>query len=212
VPVDSILTRFERETRAHDHVGRGMELIVITFARGPQSARKDSLLDGLERLVDVSTDREVRGTAAQMVASAGEAEDEIPPLPGIVRRLERIYRRHGNNDDSLVRLSILSSLPLQGERVAAAALLRSIAAQPDPGNNGTGPEGYFSVGDPRTEALAGLSKMGAEGRAVLQAMYRGGEAASPQARITLEHMAQRGFPVTDSVERRRAANRQTIQP
>jgi len=213
LPVDSIVAVFERETRAHVYTGDGVGLIVeVTNAPGRYSARKDSLLNGLERLVDISPEKHVRSTAAQWIAFAGEAGRAAPPLPGIVRRLERIYRRHGNNQDTGVRISILSSLPLQGERVAAAALLRSIAAQPDPSNNGTGPEGYFSVGDPRTEALAGLSKMGAEGRAVLQAMHRGGEAASPQARITLEYMAQRGFPVTDSVERRRAAERQVIQP
>lgn len=213
LPVDSIVALFERETRAHSYTGDGVGLIVeVTNAPGRYSARKDSLLDRLERLVDTSPDKHVRSTAAQWVAFAGEAGRVAPPLPGIMRRLERIYRRRGNNQDPGVRISILSSLPLQGERGAAAALLRTIASQPDTTNDATGPEGYLSVGDPRTEALAGLSQMGQEGRAVLQAMYRSGQAASPQSRITLEHMAQRGFPVTDAVERRRAANRQIIQP
>lgn len=214
LPVDSILAHFQRQTRARARTGDGVTLILNVFSRPPggYSPRQDSLLNGLERLVDFSDNRDVREFAAQMLAAAGEEARAAPPLPGIVRRLERIYHRHGGNEDYGIRTSILPSLPLQRERGAAAALLRTIASQPDPGNNGTGVEGYFGVGDPRTGALAGLSEMGQEGRAVLQAMYRSGEAASPQARVTLEHMAQRGFPVTDLVERRRAADRQTIQP
>lgn len=214
VPIDSILARFERETRTHDNTGIGVQLIVLTLTSGSYVARKDSLLRGLERLSDASTDKGVRAFAAQMIASAGEEGGAGPPLPGIVQRLERIYHRHAGNDDGDygARLAIVSSLPLQGERAAAAALLRSIASEPDPGNDGMGPHGYFSIGDLRTEALWGLAAMGEEGRAVLQAMHRSGEAKSPQARVVLDSMARRGFPVTDAVERRKAANQQTLRP
>lgn len=211
-PIDSIISRFERETRAHDPATRAVHVIGTEFATGPYSARKDSLLDRLERLANFNTDENVRAFSTQMVASAGELGRASPPLPGIMQRLERIYRRRSGSDDYRGRLLIVSSLPLQSERRAAAVLLRSIASEPDRGNNGTGPHGYFSVGDLRTEALAGLASMGDEGRTVLQAMRRDSSRMSPQARIVLENMAQRGFPVTDVVERRKAANRRSIQP
>ncbi|HEX8830218.1 MAG TPA: hypothetical protein VF705_03580, partial [Longimicrobium sp.] len=60
---------------------------------------------------------------------------------------------------------------------------------------------YFSVGEQRALALARLSEMGEEGRTTLQAMYRSGEAISPQARIILQSMAERGFPVADQLGR-----------
>ena len=212
LPVDSILARFERQTQAHSNTGDGVGLIVEVFSRSPggYSPRQDSLLDGLERLVDLSADRDVRSFAALMLGSAGEAAFSISPLPGIVTRLERSYRHLDRIEDHGARSLILSSLMLQGERPAAAALLRAIASQPDTCDCLM--EGVFDAGDLRLEALASLTEMGAEGHAVLQAMYRGGEAASPLARGTLEHMAQRGFPVADAVERWKAADRQTIQP
>jgi hypothetical protein len=210
-PVDSIVARFERETRAHDPATRAVHVIGTEFATGPYSARKDSLLDRLERLANFSTDENVRAFSTQMVASAGELGRASPPLPDIVQRLERIYRRRSGGDDHRARLLIVSSLPLQSERRAAAVLLRAIASEPDPANHGTGPHGYFSVGDLRTEALASLARMGEDGRTVLQAMRRDSGAMSPQTRIALERMAQRGFPVTDAVERRRAATRRMLQ-
>jgi hypothetical protein len=100
-----------------------------------------------------------------------------------------------------VRLAIRNTMPEQADRRAAAAFLRTVAAEADPTNDGSGPHGYFSVGDPRTEALSRLAEMGAEGRAVLQAMHRSGEARSPQARAILARMAQRGFPVIDARRR-----------
>jgi hypothetical protein len=76
------------------------------------------------------------------------------------------------------------------------ALLRQIAAEPD--ESGPDPvHGYFSVGEPRADALARLAEMGEDGRAALQAMYRNGEGRSPQAKIILQQMAEREFPVTD---------------
>jgi hypothetical protein len=212
LPIDSILARFERETRAHETAGHGMSFIVLTLTSPGFSARKDSLLNGLERMADVNADHEVRAFAAQMVASAGEDGNAGPPLPRVMQRLERIYRTHGSNEDYGVRLAVVSSLPLQGERSAAAALLRRVASDPDPGNNGMGPHGYFSVGDLRMYALRGLAAMGEQGRTVLQEMYRSREELSPQTRIVLESMAQRGFPVTDAVERRKAANERALRP
>jgi len=163
-------------------------------------ARKDSLLDGLERLVMASSDQFVRRSAAGRIAFAGEGGSNWNAVPGVMRRLARIYR---STEHSEVRLTILSQVPLQADRAAAAALLRSIAREPDDANDGTGPHGYFSYGDPRTEALSRLSEMGEEGRAVLQAMHRSGEVRSPQGRIWMEEFARRGFPVEDTRERLR---------
>lgn len=210
--MDSILAHFERQTQAHSHTGDGVGLILDVISRPPggYSPRQDSLLNGLERLVTLSTNPDVRSFAALMLGSAGEAAHSTSPLPGVVPRLERIYRRLERNEDHGARSLILSSLMLQGERAAAAALLRAIASQPDTCECLM--EGDFQIGDLRLEALVSLGAMGAEGRAVLQAMYRSGEAASPLVRGTLEHMALRGFPVTDSVEWWKAAERQTIPP
>jgi hypothetical protein len=128
-----------------------------------------------------------------MTAFAGTTE--IPsPIAGVVDRLLRIYC---GNTEWGVRNAILNVLPQQRDRRASAAFLRSIAAEADTTNRWQPVHGYFTQGDLRTAALARLSEMGDEGRAVLQAMHRSGEARSPQARIVLEDMARRGFPVID---------------
>jgi len=193
-PVDTLLVRFEREVRVND-TRRFASQFITAALRLPitYKSRQDSLLTGLEQLALKSVDTKVQQAAALEIAAAGEIGRGPPPIPNALPRLVRIYRRH---DDPALRLTIRNQMPLQVERRAAAAFLRSIAAEPDT-SAGTGPHGYFSHGDPRTEALARLAEMGEEGRAVLQAMHRSGEARSPQARIMLDNMARRGFPVRD---------------
>ena len=196
--IDSVIARFEADVRAGVVQSLGSDLVFdILDLPGAYTARKDSLLDGLERLA-TSGDRTVRQTATFRIALAGETGRAAPPVPGVLPRLLRIYR---GSAPWLVRSAITDRMPMQADRRGAAAFLRSLAAEADSTNTGMGPHGYFSHGDPRTEALARLAEMGEEGRAVLQAMHRGGEARSPQARVTLENMARRGFPVRDAARR-----------
>ena len=194
-PVDSVVSRFEAGVRANAANNLGSE-IMFEIARLPASctARKDSLLDRLEHLIVANSDERLRVYAAYEIAFAGEGSGNRVPVPGVVRRLTRIYHSTAHSD---VRHPILDRLPLQAERAAAIGLLRSIASEPDPNNDGSGPHGYFSYGDPRTEALARLTEMGEEGRAVLRAMHSSGEVRSPQGRIMLDDIAKRGFPVRD---------------
>ena len=189
-PVDSILSVFERDVRARAINNRGSRRVfAILYAPEGYAARRDSLLDGLERLALTSDSEHVRHSATSNFAVAGTTE--VPfPKEGIVPRLMRIYQ---SKNAPLVQLSIRNYLPVQADRPAAAALLRSIAAGPDP-FAGQRPD---PIGDDRVEALHRLSEMGEEGRAVLQAMHRNGEARSPWARTVLEQMARRGFPVRD---------------
>jgi len=200
-PIDSVLARFESDARGNVVNGRGLSMTysIITLPDA-YTARKDSLLDGLEHLVMSSSNADVRIRAAYALATAGKGGATWSAVPRVVNRLTRIYRTTSHPD---VRSPIRDQLPLEADRAAAAALLRSIAREPDDANDGTGPHGYFSYGDPRTEALSRLSEMGEEGRAVLQAMHRSGEVRSPQGRIWMEEFAHRGFPVQDTRERLR---------
>jgi hypothetical protein len=193
-PVDSVLARLEADVRANLVQSMGARLTYDVFYLGNAFApRQDSLLDGLERLALTSDNDTMRREATSLIAFAGQVGRPSPPVPGVFPRLLRIYR---SNTAWLVRALIRDQMPEQAERRAAAAFLRSIAAEPDTGS-GTGPHGYFAIGDPRTEAVARLAEMGEEGRSVLQAMHRNREARSPQVRIMLDDMARRGFPVRD---------------
>ena len=205
--VDSVLFRFESEVRGHVMRSYGSE-IVFRILELPDSylARKDSLLDGLQHLALTNEDEDVRRRAAGWIAFAGESGRRSPPVAGVFLRLVRIYRA----SDASVRLTVRNRLPLQADRKAAAAFLRSLAAEPDTTTR-FGPEGYFAFGDPRAEALARLAEMGEEGRAVLQAMHRSGEARSPQARIILDDMARRGFPVRDIARMQQERDRALIR-
>jgi hypothetical protein len=198
-PVDSVLLHFERDAsaRVRNSAATGSATEIIYLPRA-YTARQDSLVDGLERLALTSHNANVRSEAVALIAFAGTGGRTAPPLPGIIPRLARIYPAWPGD---IVQLHIRNSMPEQAERRAAAAFLRTLAIAPDPGNGGMGPHGYFAVGDPRAEALSRLAEMGAEGRAVLQAIHRSGEARSPQARAILARMAQRGFPVIDARRR-----------
>ncbi|HEX6746654.1 MAG TPA: hypothetical protein VF092_05110 [Longimicrobium sp.] len=156
-PLDSIVSRFEAGVRANAANNLGSEIMFeIARLSASHTARKDSLLDRLEHLVVSNPDKRVRVYAAYEIAFAGERGGNRMPIPGVVHRLARIYHSTAHAD---VRSPILDQLPLQAERAAAIALLRSVASEPDPGNDGRGPHGYFSLGDPRTEALARLTEM-----------------------------------------------------
>jgi hypothetical protein len=189
-PIDSVLARYEHDIRANAVPSLGSNL-VFDILDLPQRyrARQDSLLDRLEHLALTSESQTVRIEAAFRLAYAGETGRESPPLPRIMLRLARVY--HALNDSG-TRLAIRNSLPLQAERDAAIALLRSVAAEADTASFHTDWHG-----DDRVEALVRLSEMGEEGRTVLREMHRSGEARSLQARTILEDMAQRGFPVRD---------------
>ncbi|HET7462277.1 MAG TPA: hypothetical protein VFJ82_13575 [Longimicrobium sp.] len=194
-PIDSVLKRFERDKAALRSSPVPYEILDLprSFA-----ARQDSLLDGLERLaLDRGTNIDVRRSSVLVLATAGEVRSGYAPLPGVMRRLARIYRAQPLVDPSMLRAMIRAALPMQNERASAIALLREAASEPD--DRGPDPvHGYFTVGEPRTDALAQLALMGEQGRAALEAMHRRGEARSPQARIILEQMAREGFPVTDA--------------
>jgi hypothetical protein len=197
-PVDTVLARFEAETRARAMPSPASDLVLaILDLPASYSTRKDSLLDGLERMALTSGDERVRQFATSCIAFAGQGERLAPPRGGVLTRLLRIYRA---DSPPLVRLTITNRLPLLTERREATAFLRTIAAEPDT-SGGRGLHGHHSPGDRRIEALARLAEMGEEGRAVLQAMHRSGEARSPQARTILEHMARRGFPASDAARR-----------
>lgn len=197
-PVDSVLARFEQETRrgaAWESGSRGVCQILALSA--PFRARRDSLLDALERLAMTSDHRQVWSAAAARIACAGQPDQGPPAATGIIARLTRMYHR---TQDVGVRSNIMDRLPEQAERLDAAALLRSIAAQPDPHLH----RRMDDIGDVRTEALRLLAMMGGEGQAVLRAMHRSGEARSPHARALLAEMARRGFPVRDLARERQA--------
>jgi hypothetical protein len=199
-PIDTVLARFESDARHNVVNGSGFQVVysIITLPDA-WTARKDSLLEGLEHQAMSSSDPDVRIRAVYALATAGTGGESWSAVPRVMGRLARIYRSTSYPD---VRSPIRDQLPRQAERASAAALLRSIAREGDDANDGSGPHGYFSYGDPRIEALSRLSEMGAEGRAVLQAMHRSGEVRSPQGRIWLDDFARRGFPVSEMARTR----------
>jgi hypothetical protein len=185
--VDSILSAFERDARERVSPSRARSELMQVLRLSPSSARRDSILDGLRRLALESEDVNVQRYSTSYLGDAGG----MVAGSSVVAHLRRIYQVR-----PVVRLTVLDKMPLQLDRSAAVAFLRSVAAGPD--LNGPDPvHGHFSNGDPRTEALARLSEMGEDGAAALRAMHRSGEARSPQARIILDDMARRGFPVRD---------------
>jgi hypothetical protein len=190
VPADSVLARWERDARSGVVNNLGTVWIIHNIRNPVPRPRLDSLLNGLDRFATSSDSEQSRHAAVGLLLLAGEA-DMPRPIPGIVARMARIY--HDAAAPRIVRFTIRRRLPFQAEQRAAAALLRSIAAEADP--NPGAPR--HDMGDPRIEALGALRQMGAEGRAALQAMHRSGEARSPHAREALREMAAAGFPVRE---------------
>jgi hypothetical protein len=190
VSVDSVLSRFEHHIRAGGGNNIGLSWVIQNLRNPVPKPRVDSLLNGLERFALTNGHERVRNLASQLFLMAGE-RDSPRPVHGLVPRIERIYR--ANPPGGVVRFTIRHQMPQQADRRAAAALLRSIAVEPgsDPGPD---PD---DMGNPRIEALAGLRRMGAEGRAVLQAMHRSGEARDPRVKTILQDMARAGFPVRE---------------
>ncbi len=188
--VDSVLARYKRNPGGNLESSHLHHLLRYTNS----SARRDSLLNGLEHLALSADDARLRSSAALWLASMGEADAPLP-RQGIVARLGRIYSA---NEAWLVRYTIQQQLPVQAERRTAAALLRSIALQPDTSSDPR----VGDMGDLRFEALYRLSEMGEEGRAVLQTMHRNGEVRSPHVRRQLGQMARHGFPVRDLARQR----------
>ncbi|MBB4637772.1 hypothetical protein [Longimicrobium terrae] len=187
--VDSTLSVFKRDARQRVLVSRGADLVMGILQRPAAPARRDSLLNGLQRLALESDDPNVRLDATNYFGTAGSWRQRI----SIVEGLRRIYQ---SRDSLRLRSMVLDKMPQQADRAAAVGFLRSVAAEPD--LNGTDPiHGLFTNGDRRTQALARLSEMGEDGAAALRAMHRSGEAKSPQAKIILNDMARRGFPVRD---------------
>lgn len=195
MPISVVLAQVGDVTREMSALPYGILDLPRSYA-----ARQDSLLNGLERFGLTSPDGVVRRRAVRLIARAGDVRPGHTAIPGIVSRLRRIYLAQAEIDPAMVRSTIRALLPGQTERAAAVALLRAVAAEPD--DRGPDPvHGYFSVGEPRADALAQLAKLGEEGRAALREMHRSGEAKSPQARIILDQMAREGFPVTGVAHR-----------
>lgn len=196
LPIREIIDRFERDTQTGALRNVGASLVNEAIRNRASPGRRDSLLSALERLALTHESLDVRHRATAYLATAGKHDTPFAAA-GVVPRLVRIYQA---NDAGVVRFAIRDVMPQQVEQRAAAAFLRSIAAEHDPHWR----HRVDDMGDHRLEALFGLARMGEEGRAALQAMHRSGEARSPQARQALEHMAQRGFPVRDLVRERQA--------
>jgi hypothetical protein len=189
-PADSVLSRWERDVRSRAVNNIGTVWIIQNLRHPAPGPRLDSLLDGLERFATTSDSERVRHRAVNLLLLAGEA-DMPRPVSAVMSRVARIH--HASDAPRIVRTAIRDRMPFQANRRAAAALLRSVAAEPNPN---PGPV-VDDMGNPRIEALAGLRRMGAEGRAVLQAMHRSGEARDPRVRTILQEMARAGFPVRE---------------
>lgn len=187
--VSRVLAQFEEDIRLHGSYRGGYvwALRIMTQQDSFTSAARDSLLAGLEELALGAADPNVRHRASTVLSLAGEP-DSGKPLPGIVARLERVYRQ---TQDDLVRWNIRARAPLQADRRAAAAFLCSLAVAPMP------PPRAFDERDAATDALEQLARMGDVGRATLRQLHTGRTVRSEQARAYLEHLAQQGFPVTD---------------
>lgn len=187
--VDSTLSVFAREARQRVLVSRGADMVMRILQSPASPARRDSLLNGLRRLALESDDANVRLDATNYFGEAGGWRQQISVMDG----LQRIYQ---SRDSLRLRSMVLDKMPRQIDRAAAVVFLRTIAAQSDL-NRPDPVHGYFTVGDLRIQALARLSEMGDEGAVALRAMHRSGEARSPQAKLILDDMARRGFPVRD---------------
>ena len=151
----------------------------------------NAMLDSIEALAltcehsDAQISRIATIAVWGRILPARDAPPPPPPYPGIVARLRRIYRQC----DAWTHGLIVWWLTGQAEQKETAALLGGVAQEvpsPDVGWTDT----PFTV---QYQAIEELSRMGADGRAVLQRLYTEGTVREPNARTRLEAMARRGF-------------------
>lgn len=156
----------------------------------------NTMLDSLERVALTSPEADQRRAAITRISAAGwtrrgpDSAVSLPPYPGIVARLARIYRQ---TDDWSVRHAIMSLIIPQAERAEAVAFLAEVAREP-PAQ--APPEGVFLDAPPSplpAEAVGALTRMGPEGRAALQRLHNEGAVREPTARVYLDRLAQQGF-------------------
>ncbi|MEW5927754.1 MAG: hypothetical protein AB1941_09730 [Gemmatimonadota bacterium] len=175
-----ILTRFVAERGSPD--GRATAEIIDIFVdpgKYPQTT-VDALLDGLEHLALTSADSLIRSAAASKIGMAGWSSRK-PPLPGIVARQVRLYRR---SSDPMVRARIVSSLTGAAETQAAAAFLRTIALQSS--RRGDFPNAPIA-------AIRALTRLGEDGPATLRELHQSGQVHDREASAFLAQLSKTGY-------------------
>lgn len=157
-------------------------------------------LDTLERHVLSPDSCNHRMTSMITISGAGWVRTDVssppPPYPGIVARLERIYRQTG---ECGLREAIVGMMGLQAEAADAAAFLARVAQDqevPQAAAPRPTPGVLVLVDTPPIQALAigGLTFLGQPGEAALRRLYAAGTVRQRDAREQLEALARRGFP------------------
>lgn len=106
-----------------------------------------------------------------------------PPMPGIVVRLERVYR---SSQDPAVRNTLLDPALWQRDTAAAVRFLEQVARDDRP-------EDRTSDAPPPLAAVQHLAYLGFRGRTVLDRLYREGAVRNRLARAHLEWLANRDY-------------------
>lgn len=140
----------------------------------------DSILDGLERLALTSDNLSVRTSAAIWLGTPGETD---PPMPGIVVRLERVYR---SSEDFAVRRALLTPAMWQRDTAAAVSFLELVARDDRP-------EDRVSDEPPPLIAVQHLADLGPRGRVVLERLNQEGSVKNRRARVQLDWLAKRDY-------------------
>ncbi len=160
-------------------------------------AAMNAKLDSLERLVLLSGSCSPRNSALAAIAISGWARNDTiappPPYPGIVARLERIYRQARECD---LRGSVIPLMIRQAERDEAVAFLAGVAQEPAPPPASPPPGVAMVLDNPwtlQTDAISALTYLGQPGEAALRRLHAEGMVREPFAKAMLDRIAREGF-------------------
>lgn len=146
-----------------------------------------TVVEGLEDLALTSDNIALRTGAVAWLGALGVADEEAGrPMPGSVERLAGLYERTTWSDtrDQVIKLMIH-----QDDRASALRFLADVARS-DPGRNTGGIP-------PAGTAIWILTNMDSEGVAVLRQLHVEGSVTNPQAKASLERMAEADFQVKE---------------
>ncbi len=155
---------------------------VLTYPDDYLSADLELFLRGLEEIALTGESSRLRASAAFSLSFPGSRR-KPHPVPGTVRRLERIYRR---SNDPAVRGVVVASMADVAEGDKALVFLEGIATEV--------PVHADSPGS-ASRALGTLVAMDEDGRTVLKRLHETQAVRDPEARHELSVLADRGYRI-----------------
>jgi hypothetical protein len=183
-PPAELLDRFASEQASRGGPDGASSAITYIFVHRtdypPATVRL--LTDGLERLALESKNGNVRHSAVRHLSLPGRISDARPEA-GLLSRLKRIYARTSDHE---LRVVVVTTMGRMAERRDAVAFLEKVAKQ-DPASE--------EFPNAALWALRTLPGMGDEGRAALKSLHDSKAVRHPEARHSLDVLAEKGYKI-----------------